>query len=223
MSVFSKGVLPDLSAWSTYDNHDYTAFRLADVEAWVAHHLDDWLSDAIMSEKACSELSDLMTTYERIATSIYSKNPEGRSNMVLVLIELWIACDKIATVQIPLLEQYDPCVPAGLFESLLLPFREQMARLNKAEEYLEQRCREANQLLPSVFSSFGDHQSFAVRFYNQSTDHQNLLAEIEAMAAKQRADKIAELSDVQAKYWHLHTLFEAERCQYVELWTKRGL
>lgn len=87
MSVLSKGVLPALSQWSTYDNHDYTAFRLAGVEAWVAHHLDGWLSDAMMSEKACSELSDLMTTYERIATSIYSKNPEGRSNMVLVLIE----------------------------------------------------------------------------------------------------------------------------------------
>ncbi|KAI6313641.1 hypothetical protein MCOR30_010221 [Pyricularia oryzae] len=222
MSTFSKGSLPDLSGWSTFDIHGYTAFRLAEVEAWVSDHLDDWLSQAMISENACSELSDLITTYKRIATSVYKTNSEGRSIMVLVLIELWVVCDKIAIGQIPLLEQYDSCISAGLFESFLLPFRKQMARLNRVEEYLEKRCRAADQLLPCIFSSFGDPQSFAVRFYSQSTHHQNMLVEIESKAAKQRRAKIAELSKVQAEYRRLHNLFESESCRYVELLNKNG-
>lgn len=222
MSTFSKGSLPDLFGWSIFDIHGYTAFRLAEVEAWVSDHLDGWLSQAMISEKACSELSDLITTYKRIATSVYKTNSEGRSIMVLVLIELWVACDKIATGQIPRLEQYNLCIPAGLFESFLLPFREQMARLNRVEEYLERRCRAADQLLPCIFSSFSDPQSFAVRFYSQSTHHQNMLVEIESKVAKQRRAKIAELSKVQAEYRRLYNLFESENCRYVELLNKNG-
>lgn len=71
MSSFSKGVLPDISGWSTCATLNYAAFRLAEVEAWVAHHLDDWLSHAMTSEKACSELSDLMITYVALLPNSY--------------------------------------------------------------------------------------------------------------------------------------------------------
>lgn len=161
-----------------------------------------------------------MTGYERIAISLCNKNPEGKSIVVLVLIELWIACDKIATGQTPLLQRYDPCIPPDLLQSLLLPFREQMVRLAKIEEYLEKRFREADPLLPYIFSSFGDTRPFGVQYYNQSTDHQNLMAEIEAMAAKHRLEKIAELHKVQAQYRRLQTRFETASC--LELSNKRG-
>ncbi|QBZ53495.1 hypothetical protein PoMZ_09176 [Pyricularia oryzae] len=116
MSIFSKNLLPNFFGWSTFDIYNYTAFRFAKVEIWVSNHLDNWLNQAIINKNACSELFNLIITYEKIAISVYKTNSEKRLIIILVLIKFWVVCDKIAT---------------GLFESFLLPFRKQMAKLNR--------------------------------------------------------------------------------------------
>lgn len=175
-----------------------------------------------MSSDACSRLFDLIKTYETIAIQVYKADPEGRSIMVLTLAELWIACEKIAKGQIPLLEEYDPRIPASLLQCLLFPFRGHMTRLAKVEQSLDERCRASDQTLPHIFSSFGVPRSFAVRYYDLSEQHKSLRARIETIAAKKRAAKVLELSEVKAKHQRLKGLYESSSCGYVQRWNKWG-
>jgi hypothetical protein len=80
-----------------------------------------------------------MHSYHEVASCIYSGNPEALSLMQLTMLELWIACDKSAIHIHSLLGDYDPNVPIDLAESLLLPYRSQLERLARAENYIRQR------------------------------------------------------------------------------------
>lgn len=210
MASFDQDTLPHIP---TSTPGEYTEFFLAEVETWVSYHLDSWLHHNITESEACAKLLEFMTAYKKIALPIYRTDPEGLSIMVLALTELWIACDKIAKSQIPLMCDYDPRIPSCLFQSLLLPSRDNMRRLAKVEQYLRQRSQVANQSLPDIFTSFGGSRTFAVRYYGQSAVHQRLLGEIEAEAARSRTAKIAELSNVQVQHESLRRLYEAASCE----------
>lgn len=135
--------------------------------------------------------------------------------MVLALTELWIACDKIAKNQIPLLCDYDPRIPSYLFQSFLLPSRDNIRRLAKIEQYLRQRFQIADQSLPNIFTSFGGLKTFAVRYYGQLAIYQRLLGKIEAEAARNCTAKITELSNIQAQHERLRKLYKAANCEYL--------
>ncbi|ELQ36795.1 hypothetical protein OOU_Y34scaffold00639g1, partial [Pyricularia oryzae Y34] len=210
MASFDQDTLPHIP---TSTPGEYTEFFLAEVETWVSYHLDSWLHHNITESEACAKLLEFMTAYKKIALPIYRTDPEGLSIMVLALTELWIACDKIAKSQIPLMCDYDPRIPSCLFQSLLLPSRDNMRRLAKVEQYLRQRSQVADQSLPDIFTSFGGSRTFAVRYYGQSAVHQRLLGKIEAEAARSRTAKIAELSNVQAQHERLRRLYEAASCE----------
>jgi hypothetical protein len=98
-----------------------------------------------------------------LAYEHYSGNPENISLMVLTSLELWIAWDKSATQQHPLLLDYDPAIPSELLQSLILPLKNELERLSRVETYLKERQRKAKPGFPSVFTEFGSPNSFSVR------------------------------------------------------------
>ena len=108
--------------------------------------------------------------------------------MLLTTIELWVALDKIAIKEIPMLADYSPEVPTSLLEVLLLSKTASLHRLRHAHEYLSHR-HSRPQRQWSVFSSTITADSFAVRFYGQSSHLRRLKAQIKQAARSELVAK----------------------------------
>ncbi len=63
------------------------------------------------------------------AKAAYLSNAEDESIMLLTIIGLWVALDKVAVAQYPLLCDYSPEVPTDLLEPLLLRRSKSLNRL----------------------------------------------------------------------------------------------
>jgi hypothetical protein len=113
--------------------------------------------------------------------------------MLLTILELWIACDKAAIHHHAMLEDYDVCVPMGKLESLVLPFRSQLERLARAEDYMKQRRKRLRFPASNIFQDSGISSCFSIRFFDQSTEHQAILATIVKCATRDRVAKQDEL------------------------------
>ncbi|KAJ5252865.1 hypothetical protein N7489_003275 [Penicillium chrysogenum] len=202
-----------------FDSHDsdYQAHNLAAFEDWVASDLNAWLEIHQGEEAACGQLGALMTRYFEKASAWYSDNPEATSVMLLTLLDLWIACDKSAIHLHGTLRDYDACIPVDCFQSLLLPFRSHMERLACAEKYLSRRQARLRYHGPSIFQEFGTSSCFAVRYFEQSHKHQQLLAAIEKNATQERTKKKTELWEKQQRYRELMALSSKTPCEFVEI------
>jgi hypothetical protein len=123
--------------------------------------------------------------------------------MYLTVAELWIACDKSACAQYRLLSKYNYELCINEFQCLVLPLKHHLERLYRIEHYVKSQHTAAVPRLPSLYRSFSLQLSFAVRYFNQSTDLQATLLEIKRNAERKRAHKYQELAKVQAKYQSL--------------------
>ncbi|RDW69108.1 uncharacterized protein DSM5745_08868 [Aspergillus mulundensis] len=211
---FQSIVLPVLLATS---DPKYQLLRLAAFEAWVEVNLDIWLQSHLNEENTSLVLGDLITHYYQISFGLYSQNPEAVSVMVLTILELWIACDKATIQQHPLLREYSTCIPMGVFEALVLPYRSQMIRLSRAEDYLYQRQRRLRFPHASIFQDFGTRTCFSVQYFAQSPEHQGLLATIETNALETRAAKKMELRQKHEEYKQLNARANQMSCTYIEV------
>ncbi|KAL8310331.1 hypothetical protein RB597_010256 [Gaeumannomyces tritici] len=214
---FKPEKLPTLSSTTP----EYITATLAAFEKWVADHLDAWIVTRALDWDACAKLGTLMKTYQGLAYAEYAKNPEGTSVLVLTVLELWIACDKSATALDSLLKEYSPRVPAQLLQSLLLPYRDQMVRLEKAELYILERTRAADPSLPPIFQSFASARSFALRHYSTSPKLQELHRRITKDAENARAKKVAQLVRLQNSYRDLKSRHDGLVCAQVQVWSRR--
>ncbi|KAF8860560.1 hypothetical protein BDZ45DRAFT_800719 [Acephala macrosclerotiorum] len=201
-----------LESWTA----DYRPYNLKAFEAWVASNLNSWLSDHKASSSTCAGLSESIRTYYGIAYSFYSGNPEGMSLMLLTILELWVACDESAIHNCEILRDYDPGIPKELLESLVLPFKSQMERLLRVEDYLERRRDSAKFLAPHIFQEFGHQNTFSARYFAQSPEHERLLADIRTKAASDRQEKQDELRRKKAQYDDLIQLYDQSNCEYYE-------
>ena len=195
-------------------NPDYNARNLVAFEAWVASYLDGWIASHIGEDATCGRLGALIRNYYDIAFPLYFGNPEAISMMLLTILELWIACDRSATHIHGILSDYDACIPEGMFQSLLLPFRSQMERLARAESHLYQRRKYLKYPGPGVFRDFGTRTCFSVRYFDQSADHHRLKAKIEAIASSERRDKQDELRQKHQRYTELMNSADRIDCDY---------
>jgi len=204
----------DLPGHVKLTNPDYAAHNLIAFEAWVALQLEEWIKSHIGEEATCGRLGALIRNYYGTAFPLYSGNPEAISIMLLTILELWIACDRSATCIHGILSDYDACIPEGMFQSLLLPFRSQMERLARAER----RLRERRQFLKypgyGIFRDFGTKTCFSVRYFDQSADHHRLKAKIEAKANSERRDKQNELFQKHQRYTDLMNSAAQIDCDY---------
>lgn len=177
--------------------------QLAAFHEWVESSLPGWLSSHLHDPTTCPKLWQLMAAYNRNASDRIGTNPEMHSLRILTVMELWVACDASACAMIPLLREYQPEIPLSPLESLLLPKKAQMIRLNRVEQYVEHRRRSAISGLPGIFGSFGRQLSFGVRYYQSSSSHQNLQHQIDQNAQATRQQKIEEFQSKRSDYLRL--------------------
>ena len=175
---------------------------LYDVERAVEQSVDTWVDRVRNNNKACVNLEILANKYSSSALKTYANNPELLSVMLLTMIELWVALDKIAIKEIPMLAEYSPEVPTSLLEDLLLCKTRSLCRLRRAYQYISHRHSRSQSRL-SVFSSTIDADSFAVRFYRSSSHLPRLKTRIEDAAQRAVRDKVAELEEKNARHAHL--------------------
>ena len=191
-----RGALDDfLSSDATFFEETYRAepyVALYDIERAVEQGIDAWVDQVMDNNKACVELEILANKYSSSALRTYTDNPELLSVMLLTTIELWVALDKIAIKETPMLAGYSPEVPTSLLEQLLLCKTGSLRRLHHAHEYLSRRHSQSHSGW-SVFSTSITADSFAVRFYRNSSHLQRLKARIEEAARREVRAKVAEL------------------------------
>ncbi|KAF7920917.1 hypothetical protein EAE99_007769 [Botrytis elliptica] len=205
------------------DERDYWPFQLAIIESWIVEYLDIWLQENIRKPSSCYDLTKTILNYHTSAHRYYKNSPEGSSQMLLIILELWIAIDKCAITNLPLLKDYDHEIPTEVFQSLLLCHLHDMERLNRIERYIEQRNVFSRQKsCPSIFRAFNDAQCFSIRYFFGSIKHQTMLRDIETQAKADRSAKIDELKLLQEAYRKLMELHSQSECQYYEVIDKWG-
>lgn len=203
--------LPELDSFGL--DSGKTHLNLIDLENWVCSSLDAWLNENMKREDACVALARLLDTYTRKASSNYAEVPEEISLMILTSMELWVALDKCALYQYPLLHHYDPEFPPSLLEPLLLPKKPQMERLARVEKYLTTRKQVAVSGYPSIFRTIDSKMSFAVQYFEQSSHHQKLRQRIEANAKKERSRKIKEFAEKDQEYQDMMKNLDGMVCE----------
>ncbi|KAF9005289.1 hypothetical protein BDZ89DRAFT_1080195 [Hymenopellis radicata] len=176
---------------------DDAYINLADFEDMVRDSLSTWTDNQQTNPSAPSALQMLIKDYTAVADGRYRKNPEQQSLMVLTILDLWAALDRIVIFQFPLLADYPPEVPLTLLESLLLRRPKELARVNALHLYLSGRWNRTT--APSVFSE-PSYSSFAVRYYDQTLQLRARRTEIEAQAQRQKHKKEEELDEKNRLY-----------------------
>ena len=189
-----RGTIEDfLSSNGTFFDETYHAdpdVTLYDVEQSVEQGIDDWIACVTDVDEACIQLETLMDkymmkAYERRWTD---PNPEDMSTRLLTGIELYIALDKLAVKEIPLLVDYHPEIPIAFLEKLLLRKTTSLHRLSCAYQYLSVRHAQSRSGW-SVFSDEFTEDSFPVRYYDQSPHLQQLKARVEQDTMKECAEQ----------------------------------
>ncbi|KAF2120460.1 hypothetical protein BDV96DRAFT_485186 [Lophiotrema nucula] len=189
-------------------------YVLAEFESWVEHHLQHWTDRHMNDSTTCGKLYKALEQYYRMASSAYENDSYALSTMFLTAVELWIACDKSVCCLFPLLVRYDPEIPLPVLQGLLLPRRSQLERLRILEAYVTSRTKNSSFGAGSIFRDFGHPSSFAVKFFEQSPSHQNLLLRIEAKARVDKQNKVEQLRSLQAEYAELMRQHDSTECKY---------
>ena len=201
---FPRGVLEDFLSNRDFFEEGYRIephVTLYDVECMVEQGIDGWVNRVTNNDEACVKLETLADKYSSSALKTYASNPELLSVMLLTTIELWIALDKIAIKEIPMLVDYSPEVPTSLLEHLLLYKPASLGRLRSAHEYLTRRhSRSRSQW--SVFSSRITADSFPIRFCRRSAHLRRLKTQIEDVARLQARKKVDELQRMNSGYYY---------------------
>ncbi|KAH7882701.1 hypothetical protein F5I97DRAFT_1984211, partial [Phlebopus sp. FC_14] len=193
---------------------------LYDFERAVAHGIDVWVAGITEegADRACEKLELSANKYSSNARKMYKNNPEDLSLMLLTLLELWVALDKIVVKKIPILKDYSPEVPTTLLERFLLRKHKDFERLRLLYEYIRNRHSRAHRGW-SVFSDRADGNSFRIRYYNNSSSMQSLKHRIEQAARSERERRVDELEQKNARHMELAGLVErGSHTFYVDLW-----
>ncbi|KAF9502942.1 hypothetical protein BS47DRAFT_1456812 [Hydnum rufescens UP504] len=149
---------------------------------------------------------------------MYDSNPEDQSIMLLTLFELWVALDRLAVANCPLLLDYSPEVTPTLLEPLLLRQSKSFDRVARIRQYLRERHNRA--IYGSIFTDTVNSETFAVRYFNRSLELGTLKESIEAAATQKRKEKKEELQAKNARYQELKA--SADRLDHSCFITREG-
>ncbi|KAI9453949.1 hypothetical protein BJY52DRAFT_1427406 [Lactarius psammicola] len=178
---------------------------LADFELSVERYLDSWVGSRQDDNNAPDVIASCVEQYYASAKEIYHAYPEDNSVMILTIMDLWMALDKLTTRQIPLLTSYSPEIPRDFLHPLLLHRSGSLRRASHIEEYILQRYQDASSTT-SIFSDKATESSFAVRYFRASPELQQLYADINRRAGQQKEKKRAELDDAVSRMEHSYIM-----------------
>jgi hypothetical protein len=203
---------------------------IADFEKCVEMHLESWVEASTDNKSALDVIASCIQQYYAGAKGLYGANPEDNAIMVLTIMDLWVALDRIAIQQCPLLEEYSPEIPSKFLHDLLLHRSSAINRALHIEERLSQR-HEGTRQLKSIFSNNVCGSCFAVKFFQTSDDFKRLHREISEHAQREREKKRAELVSLNQEskslvsqasrlshertnnYWNEHNTRTCKKCQ----------
>ncbi|KAI1811621.1 hypothetical protein GGS20DRAFT_592862 [Poronia punctata] len=191
--------------------------KILKFENWVDQKLDTWLETTIKVEETCEYLNDALEMYHKTAICEYRDNPEATSNMFLTVLHLWVALDKTAIQACPLLKNYDHGFPVDITSHLILPTIEQMERLQSIEQYFGERTRTAVYSNQCIANAPDGQDFFAVQYFNQSTQQQDLLQDIEKRATAVRDDKLLEFRTKHERYTKDRKRLNKMKCRCDEM------
>ena len=138
-----RGTLNDfLSLNGTFFEEAYRVnpyVTLYDAEHAVEQGIDDWVACVTDVDEACLQLGILMDKYLPSSWDTYPDNPEHISIMLLTVIELWIALDKLVIAAAPTLAVHFPEIPTEFLHRPLLRKTMNLHRLRRACQYLSAR------------------------------------------------------------------------------------
>ena len=224
--------IPNHQAWYVTDNvglpqlpqgsmaWDDSVSVLAAIEEWVFTEIDQWMRRRSPKgiDAASSNLLNLFMSYKEKAMNTYRQSAKQLSAMILCLATMWYTMDQIACENNPLLKTYSPVLPKDFFTPLLLPKLQQMKTLHKLECYIISRHRDTDQSHPSVFADpqDGSKRYFSTKYFDSSTEQQELRATIETNAAKLKEEKEREWKTKSDRYTELRNQSDILKCEYAE-------
>jgi hypothetical protein len=202
--------LANISSFSHFSDGRLTAAveedkctALADFELSVERYLDHWVEKNQHDEDAPDVIASCTEQYFDAARYIYGADPEGNSVMILTIMDLWMALDKLTTQLYPLMASYSPGIPRDFLHPLLLHRSDSLRRAMFIEEYISKRHQDASSTT-SIFSDDNAHESsFAVQYFGTSQRLQQLKAEITQRALEDRNQKRAELKALNDRWQSL--------------------
>ncbi len=165
-------------------------------------HLDSWVDSSKHDDNAPDVIASCVEQYHDNAAGIYRDSPEDKSVMLLTIMDLWMALDKLTVQQCPLMACYSPEIPRDFLHPLLLHRSGSLKRASLIERYISRRHEKAS-CRTSIFSDSATVSSFAVRYFGDSSELKQLYADINDHAKQQREEKRVELSALNEKWQSL--------------------
>jgi hypothetical protein len=140
---------------------------LADFELSVERYLDDWVDSNQQENNAPDTIASCVEQYYASAKGDLQRCPEDNSFMILTIMDLWMALDKLTAQQCPLLISYSPEVPQISFipYSFIAPAPCDVPGLLKS--IILKRHQDASSTT-SIFSDKATKSSFAVQYFRGS-------------------------------------------------------
>ena len=184
-SQISNGKLAEAIA---KDQH----LAVADFEVSVERYLEPWVAASTNDRHAPEVIASCIQQYYAGAKGLYGSSAEDNSLMILTIMYLWVALDRLAVGLCPLLKQYSPEIPSDFLHGLLLHRSSTINRSLYIEQYIRRRHREALDVT-SIFSNDVNDSCFPVQYFRTSNDLMRLHDEIDAHAQRERETKRAEL------------------------------
>jgi hypothetical protein len=198
---------------------------LYDFEQHVQNNLESWVSDRLDSQSsrlsACNTLLTCFEQYVEASKKHFDRdNPEDQSHMLLTVLEIWVAIDRLTTEEIPLLTQYSPEIPENFLEPLLAQKAKDIELANKIERYIRERHEDATNQL-SIFSDVCSDAAFPVKYFHNSSELMNLKNKIEVHASTERRKTRTSLQKLNNKYKSLIDQASQKKCEYFTSWVGR--
>jgi hypothetical protein len=175
---------------------------LADFELSVERYLDNWVDAFQHNSNAPEVIASCIDQYFSMARNIYGANSEDNSVMILTVLDLWMALDKLTLLQCPLLGFYSPEIPKDFLHPLLLHRSGSLQRATLIEEYIIQRHERASHTT-SIFSDDVTESSFAVQYFRASQRLQQLYVSISQRDSEQQIQKLHELDSLNIRWQSL--------------------
>lgn len=150
---------------------------------------------------SCVDLAREIEAYVSTVQDAYWDYPELMSRQLLNTLELWMIMDRHAVNCYPLLAQYHPGIEAAMLNALQLSTLDEFRRLHDLQIYISKRCHGWNGRGTKTIFDLPADDSFAVRYFNESSDAAALLelrTEIEKDAEKDLAAKEEEWQETSA-------------------------
>lgn len=183
--------------------------RRSDVRKSLAHEANTGL------DSHCVQFKIMMQQYERLASPAYKSDPEQLSLMIVTLLEMWQAIDSITMKLYPLLAEYEPEFPRDLLYPLQIAQLSDLQRVQDIEDYLEHRRSFAKPSIPSVFRETSP-KSFAVRYFDQSHEMQQLAKTINDAEERAKAKKEREWAEKSREYEAVMKQAAERTCLFIE-------